>query len=274
MSIVRTSHNKDNPYVLLNKKALEDPKISWASKGLWSYLMSRPDDWIVSVPHLSKIYNGKGGKEKAIYALLNELIENGYCIRSQERKDKGEFSNTEYVITEFKNKVPDSLQRVAVEGNAVEVTSTNKGLLLCKKQQQPIKDAVDVIDLVRTIQGLEDGEQEALYKMSFSKERIRLAIEFFKIEPVKKDLFRGIIWHCRQKIPPIPSTSKVNEAHKLAHQYNEILLKSGKKYLYQQNLVDIPKDVVHVVWDGMDTTISLKSEEGIKELRELIRNES
>jgi len=83
MSIIRISHDKNNPYVMLNKNPLEDNSLSWAAKGLWAYLMSRPDNWNVSVSHLSTIYHGKGGGEKAIYSLLNELIEAGYCERNQ-----------------------------------------------------------------------------------------------------------------------------------------------------------------------------------------------
>lgn len=106
MSIVRTSHNKDNPYVCLNKKALEDPKLSWSAKGLWAYLMSRPDNWKVSVAHLSKIYLQRGGKEDAIYRMLKELTEHGYCTKQQFRDEKGAFLEFEYIICEFKIVLP------------------------------------------------------------------------------------------------------------------------------------------------------------------------
>jgi len=103
MSIIRIDHNKDNPYVMLNKKALEDKNLSWAAKGLWAYLISRPDDWSVSVAHLSTIYDQYGGGETAIYNYLNELIKHGYCEKKGQSQDKkGQFSKFEYVIYEFK----------------------------------------------------------------------------------------------------------------------------------------------------------------------------
>lgn len=133
MSIIRTIHNKDNPYVMLNKSVLEDPELSWAAKGLWSYLMSRPDNWNVSVAHLSKIYNDKGGGERAIYSLLNELIDVGYCIRSQSNDENGRFQKVTYDIVELKNKVPRCSQADALQADALESPLNNKGSLTKKE---------------------------------------------------------------------------------------------------------------------------------------------
>ncbi len=103
MSIIRTAHNQENPYVMLNKTPLSDRNLSWAAKGLWSFLISKKDDWKVSVAHLSKIFIGKGGGRDAIYSLLDELIEQGYCERKgQSQNIKGQFSSFEYIIYEFK----------------------------------------------------------------------------------------------------------------------------------------------------------------------------
>ncbi len=133
MSIIRTEHNKNNPYVIINKSALEDKELSWSAKGLWSYLISRPDDWHVSVAHLSTIYNDKGGGEKAIYTILNELIDKGYCTRKQETGDKGQFGKYDYTIFEFKNKVPNSLLADAAEPRAAQGSLTNNRCLLSKE---------------------------------------------------------------------------------------------------------------------------------------------
>ena len=126
MSIIRTEHNKNNPYVILNKSALEDSELSWAAKGLWAYLMSRPDNWNVSVAHLSSIYKDYGGGEKAIYALLSELIEKGYCQRKQDRSNGGKFNSYEYIITEFKIISPHLLSRNAVPPRADPPDTVNR----------------------------------------------------------------------------------------------------------------------------------------------------
>ena len=120
MTIQRSPHDKVNPYVMLNKELLQDPDLSWAAKGLLSYLLSLPNDWKIQVSHLSKIYGGKGGGEKAIYSLLHELIDVGYCERVRIQNEKGHFISTDYHITEFKKSLPLSSQRDAVEGDAFE----------------------------------------------------------------------------------------------------------------------------------------------------------
>jgi len=105
MSIVRINHDKENPYTLINKTALEDDDLSWAAKGLWSYLISRPDNWNVSVKHLVSSFQKegkKGGGRDAVHNLLNELIEFGYCIRIQHKTSKGLFDSYEYIILEHK----------------------------------------------------------------------------------------------------------------------------------------------------------------------------
>lgn len=128
MSIIRIDHNRANPYVMLNKSVLEDPNISWAAKGLWAYLMSRPDNWEVNVQHLAKIYSGRGGGEEAIWAILKELIKNGYCERKEKPKTQnGKFSGVEYVIKEFKELLPHrSLPDPENAGNNKERSSLSE----------------------------------------------------------------------------------------------------------------------------------------------------
>jgi hypothetical protein len=109
MSIIRTDHNIENPYVMLNKTPLSDRRLSFAAKGLWAYLMSKKDNWQVSVAHLSKIFIGdeegkkRGNGRDSIYTYLEELIAQGYCEKKgQSQNEKGQFSKYEYVIYEFK----------------------------------------------------------------------------------------------------------------------------------------------------------------------------
>jgi hypothetical protein len=138
MSIIRIDHNKDNPYVMLNKKALEDKNLSWAAKGLWAYLISRPDDWSVSVAHLSTIYDQYGGGETAIYNYLNELIKHGYCESKQVKGEKGQFGKFEYIIYEFKKCLPQPGSPDADRPDAANLTTTNKGDIKIKEQQQAV----------------------------------------------------------------------------------------------------------------------------------------
>lgn len=102
MSICRIVHNKENPYVQINKKALWDESLSLEAIGLWARLLSKPDDWEISVAHLCKSCNI--GKDK-VYRILDNLIEAGYAYRYQERSTgsrKNQFGKFHYIIFEFK----------------------------------------------------------------------------------------------------------------------------------------------------------------------------
>jgi len=102
MSIIRTIHNKENPYVQLNKAALWNEKLSLKAIGLWARCMSRPNDWKFSVKELAK--NGVEGR-RAIYSAIDELIEQGYAIRLEhyEKNSNGKFegAGVEYIFFEF-----------------------------------------------------------------------------------------------------------------------------------------------------------------------------
>lgn len=111
--LIRTRHNKDKPYVQINTSALRNPNLSLKAKGLFSVLMANADDWEIHVADLCKRL--KEGRD-AIYSALKELIEQGYCVRTQRRyKDpqtgKWKFEGVEYVLyeensKEFKESLP------------------------------------------------------------------------------------------------------------------------------------------------------------------------
>ena len=101
MSVIRVQkHNTD--YVVINRHPLEDPNLSFKAKGLWAYCMSRPDNWEFHVSHLATV-----SKEKlrAVYSAIDELIEAGYCEKSQKVREKGQkgrgrFDGMDYVVYE------------------------------------------------------------------------------------------------------------------------------------------------------------------------------
>lgn len=155
MSIIRTQHNKENPYVILNKSTLEDPNLSWPSKGLWAYLMSKPDNWQVSVSHLSTIYNERGGGKEAIYNYLNELIEQGYCKRQRLRDKQGRVGEVEYIISEFKNKVPQT--------GLPDVDLPDVGKTATNDKREDNKN----IDLKDTISSLSNSQENIVSLESF-----------------------------------------------------------------------------------------------------------
>ena len=47
MSIIRVKHNKENPYFMLNRAAVNDDRLSFKAVGILTYLLSKPDNWVV-----------------------------------------------------------------------------------------------------------------------------------------------------------------------------------------------------------------------------------
>lgn len=102
MSVIRIIHNRENPFVQLNKRALWDENLSLKAIGLWARCMSRPDDWRFNIKELAS--KSKEGR-KAIDSAINELIENNYAVRLEhwEQEEDGRFSDkgVEYAFFEF-----------------------------------------------------------------------------------------------------------------------------------------------------------------------------
>ncbi|SGI69991.1 hypothetical protein [Mycobacterium tuberculosis] len=97
MATIRTVKN-ENPFVMLDKRPLEDTRLSWEAKGIHAYLMSKPDSWKINVKHLIK--QSRNGRD-AVYRIINELIAAGYIVRNQEKGDDGTFKDIEYILHEL-----------------------------------------------------------------------------------------------------------------------------------------------------------------------------
>ena len=85
-TIFRVSKNKDNPYVQINKTCLNDPSLSLKAKGLLSYLLSKPDDWVV---HRSEVLKHCTDGKDSLQTAINELKNSGYLKIVPEKDNKG-----------------------------------------------------------------------------------------------------------------------------------------------------------------------------------------
>jgi|GEM_PF-2989295 len=88
--------NKENPYVMLNKTPLSDDRISWRAKGIWAYLLSKPDNWTVREKDLmNKSTEGRD----AVRGAIKELVDHGYILKI-ELREKGKYIGVEYSVFE------------------------------------------------------------------------------------------------------------------------------------------------------------------------------
>ena len=123
-NIVRVQKNKENPYVMINKSCLNDANLSWAAKGLHSYLLSLPDDWEIYIDELIK--HTSAGRDHT-YRVVNELLEHGYMQKVQYRCE-GKILGLNYTVFEVstgENNAKAKISNVTLSDNGeiVEIST-------------------------------------------------------------------------------------------------------------------------------------------------------
>jgi uncharacterized phage protein (TIGR02220 family) len=127
LSILRVEKNAN--YVVMNRTALNDKRLSWKAKGIMAYMLSMPDDWVFYVNELTK-HSIDG--EKAFRSGLKELKENGYVKRNPVREGN-KIVGWETVVTEIPSQTLDTSLLacfVHVENEQVQNVHVQKDVLL------------------------------------------------------------------------------------------------------------------------------------------------
>lgn len=105
---IRKSKRKVN-FTTVNNDYLHDRVLSWKGKGLITYIMSLPDEWRLNISDLKN--RSKDGRDATSNG-INELIDNGYCVRHRVRNDNGMFDGYDYEVSDIK--IPQSENTVSV----------------------------------------------------------------------------------------------------------------------------------------------------------------
>lgn len=136
-TIFRVMKSPDNPYVMVDRRPIDNPKLSYRAKGVLTYLLSRPDGWEVNIGDLQN--HGIEGRD-ALRNTLTELREAGHLEYQQERQ-AGKFSTGKILVyevpltepqTDFQEAeepdadLPDAVQPHAVNPTQVLSTLSNK----------------------------------------------------------------------------------------------------------------------------------------------------
>jgi hypothetical protein len=96
-TIFRVEKSKDNPFVMMDRRPLEKPYLSWKAKGLLAYLLSRPDNWVINFGDLVK-RSTEG--EHATRTAAKELIKAGHIKVDTERDNNGKITKWTYTVYE------------------------------------------------------------------------------------------------------------------------------------------------------------------------------
>jgi hypothetical protein len=96
MAVVHVK-KRDNPYVQIDKRVFEDPRLSWRAKGIMGYLLSKPNGWKVNVIDIWG--KGKEGRN-AVQDCMAELKLHGYADLVTTHDENGVFTGKEWVVSE------------------------------------------------------------------------------------------------------------------------------------------------------------------------------
>jgi hypothetical protein len=153
-TIFRVEKNKDNPFVMIDRRAIENPKLSWKAKGLLAYLLSRPDNWVVRFRDL-----GKRSPDGAhtVRVAMKELRTAGHVTVETER-DGGRITKWIYHIHEVpdggfqqvekQDVEPPDVEELDVEKRAFNDTDSNETELNNKTDNTNISPSFKKGDLV------------------------------------------------------------------------------------------------------------------------------
>jgi len=187
--ILRTK--KENNFVQIDKRILNDRELSWQAKGLHTYLMSLPDNWVVNV---SDLKNRSTNGRDSTGAIINELIAAGYITRQLLQSESGKFEGYDYTIFEEKQAV----SALPVSGETVNGKSVN-GLSVYGKPDTNKNISNNITSTNIDIITKEESEKNAFFG-----------------EAEKSELNHSFVEQKKEKIPPNsarPPKKKMRDWH-------------------------------------------------------------
>ena len=126
--------NKRDNYTIISNSVLKNKALSLKAKGLYAYMWSLPDNWDYSVSGLVTVL--KEGKD-AINEALKELEKEGYLVRTILRSG-GKFSDMDYILHEFPQKVPFTENPQAEKPHTENPQQINTNITNKQKTKNPL----------------------------------------------------------------------------------------------------------------------------------------
>jgi DNA-binding MarR family transcriptional regulator len=96
-TIFRANHSKQNPYFQMLRTTAQDQSLSFESRGVIAYLLSKPNHWEINKSDLMK--QGGLGRTK-MTRIIDELTTARYLTFTQEHDDTGKFTRVVYTLYE------------------------------------------------------------------------------------------------------------------------------------------------------------------------------
>jgi hypothetical protein len=94
-SIVRS--NPEYGFTKISNAFLQDSRVSYETRGLLAELLSRPDDWEITIVNIVK--SGPAGRDK-VYRMMKEAEKFGYAVTRKDRGMDGAFRKHDYRVSD------------------------------------------------------------------------------------------------------------------------------------------------------------------------------
>jgi hypothetical protein len=122
-TIFRVAKNKDNPFVMIDRRVIENPSLSWKAKGLLAYLLSRPDDWVV---RFRDLVNRSPDGGHTVRAAMKELRRAGH-VQVEAEREGGRVKQWVYTVHESPDDDFQQVEKQQVENRThTNTKNTNK----------------------------------------------------------------------------------------------------------------------------------------------------
>lgn len=109
-SIIRA--NPETGYTKISNAFLQDERISYETRGFIAELLSRPDDWEITVKNLVK--SGPAGRDK-IYRMIREAEKFGHMGARQDRHYDGKMLKQRYMVSDDPRLLAAALELYTLE---------------------------------------------------------------------------------------------------------------------------------------------------------------
>lgn len=200
MKINRIKKEKD--FVILSTNALKNTNLSWAAKGLHSFIMQLPDDWDLNVEGL-KGFSSVGRDGTA--AIIKELINAGYIDRVKIKNEKNQFLGYEYNIYEMpqpQNAIPENGKAVngipvnglAENGKAVTMKYEDNTIVLSNKEltnesKSDLKKSQ--LSPTKKTTAKKEKQPEPIEELTYEQEQILEAAKEANTQPTKTEIMNA-----------------------------------------------------------------------------------
>jgi len=121
-TIFRVEKNKDNPFVMIDRRPIENPVLSWKAKGLLAYLLSRPDNWVV---RFRDLINRAPDGAHTVRAAMKELKAVGH-VKIETVREGGRVKQWIYTVHESPDGDFQQVEKQQVENRALNDNKINK----------------------------------------------------------------------------------------------------------------------------------------------------